>query len=294
MRLSVFTACTPWLPLADLVPAVAAAGYDGIEIGLRTRQFDAAKKPDFWGNNPAMLDWQSAEAEARELRRRLDAAGLACPCVGSYAEVTDLDKCATSAAVAGILGAPLVRARLPGHKSDPGFAAQFAACRSAFASLAEVAAQHGTRFAIELHDHSLCPSASAALRMLDGLDERRFSVILDVANTVAEGNEALPMVIDMLGDRLQHIHVKDVTVSTREVPYRYSRVGTAFAPLGTGVIDWPGVVACLAASGYAGWLSVENFTGIERGPERLAHDAQWVRRLSATPSAAVPTPGSPR
>jgi sugar phosphate isomerase/epimerase len=277
MRLSVFTACTPWSPLPALLPAVAAAGYQGIEIGLRGRSWDPAKPPNYWGNNPAMLDWTSIADEAPALRADLDRLGLACPCIGSYADTTQRELWPKAVQAARILGAGLVRIRVPGHDAARGYAAQLAETRAAYRDLAALGAAEGLTFLIEIHDRTLCPSPSAAMRVLEGLDPAWVGVIFEPANMAAEGNESLPMAIDLLGPYLRHVHLKDVTLSIRERPDRLSRQGHNFAPLGQGILDWPGIVAALRAKGYAGWLSVENFTGAELGPTRLAADRAWAQ-----------------
>ncbi|MFM2090599.1 MAG: hypothetical protein RLZZ127_1088 [Planctomycetota bacterium] len=277
MRLSIFTACTPWLPLDRLVPEVAAAGYDGIEVGLRERQWDPAKPPQFWGNNPAHLDWKTCETEAVALRRQLDGAGLRCPCLGAYID-TDAgpDPVRVAAAVAGILGAPFVRIRTP-VPAVGRVAAQWRDARARVRDLERVAAAAGIAWAVEMHDRSLTASANACLRLLEDRDPRRIGVILEPGNMVTEGNEALPMAIELLSERILHVHVKDMRIETREQADRLSRAGTSFAPLGEGVLDWQGIIALLAAQGYDGWLTVENFTGTDRGPARMAADAAVVR-----------------
>jgi sugar phosphate isomerase/epimerase len=277
MRLSIFTACTPWLPLDRLVPEVAAAGYDGIEVGLRERQWDPAKPPSFWGNNPAHLDWRTCETEALDLRRRLDAAGLRCPCVGAYLDTAaPADPLRVAAAVAGTLGATLVRLRTPVPMAGR-VAEQWRDARARLRELERIAAAAGIAWAIEMHDRSLTASANACLRLLEDRDPRRIGVILEPGNMVTEGNEALPMAIELLAGRILHVHVKDMRIETRDRADRLSRAGTAFAPLGSGVLDWPGILAQLAAQGYDGWLSVENFTGCDAGPGRMAGDLATVR-----------------
>jgi sugar phosphate isomerase/epimerase len=277
MRLSIFTACTPWLPLEPLVPEIAAAGYDGIEIGLRERQWDPTKPPSFWGNNPAHLDWRTCETEAVAVRRQLDAAGLRCPCVGAYLDTAaPTESLRVAAAVAGTLGAGLVRLRTPAPTAGR-VAEQWRDARARLRELERIAAAAGIAWAIEMHDRSLTASANACLRLLEDRDPRRIGVILEPGNMVTEGNEALPMAIELLAGRILHVHVKDVRVETRARVDRLSRAGTAFAPLGTGVLDWPGIIAQLTAQGYAGWLSVENFTRCEAGPGRMAGDLATVR-----------------
>ena len=40
MKICLTTACAPWLPLDQLIPVLAAAGYDGIEIAYTKKNWD--------------------------------------------------------------------------------------------------------------------------------------------------------------------------------------------------------------------------------------------------------------
>jgi len=284
MRISVFTACTPWLSIPELIPAVAAAGYHGLEIGLRDRSWDAEKPAQFWNNNAAMLDYATADEESRVARAALDAAGLVCPGVGSYASIDDEARHALCVRVAATLGAPIVRIGPGRYVSGRTYAEQLADRRARYRALGEQAQAHGVRAVIEVHDHSFCPSPSAALRVLDGCDPRGVGVILDPANMICEGWEALPQAIAALGPYLAHVHVKDRGVTDRAQGHEHRRSDFPFQPLGAGVLDWPAILADLRRAGYDHWLSIENFTGSEQGVERLAADRAWLSTLLAAPA----------
>jgi sugar phosphate isomerase/epimerase len=134
------------------------------------------------------------------------------------------------------------------------------------------------RFCIELHDHSITPSASAALRILESLPEQGCAVILDAANTLLEGNEALPMVLDMLGTRLAHVHVKQRSFRRRTSPHRATMVDFPISPLHEpGDIVWTDIAALLRARDYAGWWSAEDFTASVDWRLKLQTQASWMR-----------------
>lgn len=281
MRLSVFTACTPWLPLPELIPAVAAAGYQGLEVGLRERVWDPAQPPQFWNNNPAIIDYATALEESAIARAALDQAGLACVGVGSYAAITDTERHALCLDVAASLGAPIVRIGPGRWQAGRSGAEQLADLRARYHDLGQHAQARGVRVVIEVHNHSFCPSPSATLRVLDGCDPRGVGVILDPANMMHEGWEAMPQAIGSLGPYLAHVHVKDTAVTSRPQAHEHRRLNFPFAALGEGVLDWAAIIAELRAADYIGWLSIENFTGSERGVERLAADRLWLSGLLA-------------
>jgi sugar phosphate isomerase/epimerase len=282
--ISLFTACAPWLPLAELAPAAAAAGYSGLDLACKAQRFDPSRAPAF-DNNAALLDLDALELEAPRVARLLALAGLRCPVLAGYALPDDTAAALALARAAPVLGAQLVRLWTPAPApAGRDLRVQFARLRRRWAELARIAAGEGCRFALELHDGTLASSASGALRLFEGLDPAHVGVIFDVANTVREGHEDLAMAVGLLGPFLAHVHVKDLRVQPGE---RWSGLASSFAPLGEGILRWPLIIAVLRAAGYDGWLAVENFTGVERGVARIASDLAWLRAQLARSAAAA-------
>jgi sugar phosphate isomerase/epimerase len=93
------------------------------------------------------------------------------------------------------------------------------------------------------------------------------------------------LAIDLLGPYLAHVHVKDVAFAPGP---GWNGQTARFAPLGDGAIHWPLCLATLRRAGYAGWLAIENFTGIERGPARILQDAHWLRAAIAASAHEEP------
>ena len=276
-RISIATSCAPWDGLPALVPAIAAAGFDGIEPALGDRRWDPQAAVAFWGNNPAMIDCSQAADESAALKELLDEHRLGCPCLGSYALSDDPEGIDLAFDVAAILGSDMLRVRVPWYGSGDCYSDVLAATRSRYRDLQDRAKAANTACLIELHDRSICPSASAAMRVLEGLDPARVGVIFDPGNYTSEGHESIPMVLDILGPYLRHVHVKDAVIKRQDMARDGVRWNGHHVCLGTGDIDWPWLVDALETRGYAGWWSIENFTGLERGPERMIADAAWLR-----------------
>jgi sugar phosphate isomerase/epimerase len=272
--LGLFTACAPWEPLPALADRAAAAGLAGLDLACKRHRFDPARPVGFWDNNAAVLDLEAIDDLAPAARETLDRRGLRCRVLCGYSVPGDLATARRLAAGARTLRAPMVRLMAPGPELGR-VAAQLAYERSVWRELAAVGAAEGVRFVVELHEGTVTPSASAALRILEGLDPGHVGVILDVANLVREGNEPLPWVVEALGAYLAHVHVKDVALRSDEPGW--CAAATSFVPLGRGVLRWPVCLGILRRAGYGGWLAIENFTGLERGPERITADAAWLR-----------------
>ncbi|MDA3960093.1 MAG: sugar phosphate isomerase/epimerase [Planctomycetota bacterium] len=277
--ISICTASTPWTPLDELIPLVKAAGCDGIEIGLNDTVFNPSKDPNPWGNNAAVLNWDGAVDEAHRIKAVLDANGLACAAVGSYVETDDITRVATAAEVAHALGCEFIRVRVPWYRDGVNYRSALEEARATYRDLSVLSAETGIDSLIELHDNSICPTASAAMRILEGLDPSHVGVIYDPGNFPSEGFESLPMTVDLLGPYLRHVHVKNMRIVTGEPgPKGVAWRGEKCA-LAEGVIDWAQLVSWLSASGYQGWYSLENF--VMTSAKDIAPDVAWLRGLLA-------------
>jgi sugar phosphate isomerase/epimerase len=272
-NVSLFTACAPWLPLVELAPVCVAAGVLGLDLAVKPHAPDPSKPRNFWDNNAAVIPLQTLDASVRAAAEVLRRHGLSCRMLCSYLQPGDLADARRLASAAKVLGAPMVRIWSP--RPEAGQARdQVRAARTSWSELAAIGADHGVRFVLELHDHTITSSVSAALRLLDGLPPEQVGVILDVANIAIQGNEPLALGIDLLGPYLAHVHVKDVVF--RQGP-GWNGQESVFVPLGQGTIRWPLCLKLLRESGYGGWLALENFTEVERGPPRIASDMAWLQ-----------------
>ena len=276
-QISLTTACAPWYPLAELVPLLKQCGYQAIEVGLTQRKWDPGQPPSFWGNNAAMLDWAQAEIEATALRAQLDAAGLPCCCIGSYASTDDIARIATAIACARILGAEFVRVRPPAWRPGLRHAVLLAEARAAFSDLAAISRETGVDCLIELHDGTICPSASAAMRVLEDLDPSLVGVIYDPANFAREGLEDIAMGIDLLGPWLRHVHVKNSSMKPTAASNQHGvRCEAPAGDLDTGFIDWDLVFRLLAGRGWEGACSIEDFQPSSDPRQTLRRNAAWL------------------
>lgn len=274
LPISLFTACAPWLPLDELAPLAAAAGITGLDLACKPHAFDTARAPSFWENNAAVLDLDRVELLAPAAARVLADWKLGCPVLAGYAPCTDLAAARLLARTAHIVSAPRVRLWVP--RPEPGRVdAQIAGLRAVWRELAAIAAGEGIQFVFETHDATLATGASAAMRLIDGLDPHHVGVILDPANTVREGSEPLALAVELLGAHLAHVHVKDLWLRGGGTGWDGHTYG--FAPLGDGILRWPSILGILRRSGYRGWVAIENFTGLDRGPARVATDVEWLR-----------------
>jgi sugar phosphate isomerase/epimerase len=106
---------------------------------------------------------------------------------------------------------------------------------------------HDVDLGVEPERANVVDSAARARRLLDEMRSPRLKIVLDPANLVGtepaqEKRRIIAQAIDLLADRIVMAHAKDRAADGR------------FAAAGTGVLDYPHFLRCLAASGFDGPL----------------------------------------
>ncbi len=278
MRFSVFTAATPqWTP-AEAAATLAAQGWDGIEWRITDQR--PADPPGFWAGNRATWPFTGLAEHIPEIARITADAGLEISAIGGYAEAADHDAAEEMLAATARLDAARVRITMPRLRPDRGYREVFEASRADVAWVADRAAEHGVKALVELHHGTPVSSASAALRLLDGLDPDAVGVIHDLGNLLIEGHEDHRSAFEMLGPYLAHVHVKNggwwpaQTAADGTVHWQFR-----WASLRTGQGDVGGYLGTLRELGYDGWVVVEDFSTDQPLLERTADNLAYLKAL---------------
>lgn len=279
MKFSVFTASTPeWTP-DEAAHLLAGQGWDGIEWRITDQQ--EADEPGFWAGNRATWPLTGLEGRLDDIARITRESGLEFSGIGGYACCDQHDDVERMLAATARLGARQVRVTMP--RTDSGdYRALFAAARRDIGWAAARAAHHGVKALVELHHETITPSASAAFRLLDGLDPEHVGVIHDLGNLVIEGREETLASLQLLGPYLAHVHVKNAAW----VPGEPEADGTVrwhheWAPLRTGAGDVDAYFRALHAFGYDGWVTCEDFSTALPLAERTRDDLAYLRAVDA-------------
>jgi sugar phosphate isomerase/epimerase len=278
VRFSVFTASTPeWTP-AETVRILARQGWDGVEWRV-TDQAEAAV-PGFWAGNRSTWPLSGLEDHLPAMAALTAGAGLTFSAIGGYVRCHDRSNVERLVAATAVLGAGRVRVTMPpigtGENRD-----LFAAARRDLAWAAERAGEHGVAVLVELHHRTIVASASAALRLVDGLDPAHVGVIHDIGNLVIEGFEDPGYAFELLGPYLAHVHVKNVAwhrSGTR--PDGSVRWSEDWAPLREGQADLGAYLAALTGHGYDGWVTVEDFSTAVPLEQRTRDNLDYLRDLT--------------
>ncbi len=234
----------------EAIEVAVAAGLAGIE--WRVTDGGAGGGTDVFSDNRCTLRFDEVAAVADRCRRHgLDVVGL-----DTYVDCGDVAAAGRAAAVAADAGVPWFRFRAPWRDGMP-WAEHADRARRFVDDLHPIVARYGVRALLELHQRSICPSASLAQRVVGHADPGRVGVIYDAGNLLVEGYEDHDTAVELLGDHLAHVHVKNArwepTSPGRPWELRWSRMDD-------GVLDLDALRAALHRGGYRGWLSVEDFT----------------------------------
>ena len=153
----------------------------------------------------------------------------------------------------------------------------------------------GHRAAFHPHAGTFIETPAEVEQLAASLDPRLIGICLDIAHYAVGGGDPVDALIE-LGERVTHIHLKDVDPVVLD-GLRNGTVGgfsaavraRVFTELGAGVVDLDGVLAAVAARDYDGWLMVEQDSSWEPPSESAAIG----RRVLAAALRRLGT-GSPR
>jgi inosose dehydratase len=130
-------------------------------------------------------------------------------------------------------------------------------------TLADETIAAGRRLAFHPHAATYIETPREVDRLVGETDPGRVGICLDVGHCIVGGGDPVA-VLERLGDRVTHVHLKDVdpAIHAQLADGRIDGLGGAtderiFTELGVGSLDLSGVLRVLAARDYHGWLMVE-------------------------------------
>ncbi len=287
MKLGVFTVCTPQFNVEEAIAQIAAAGFNGIEWRI-TEDHGNRNQPQFWSGNRTSMTAQELKSRAQDLLARCAEYGLSMPSLGTYLDEDQRDQIESCLEAALAIGATAIRVK-PAAYPPPDrqrYQNLLQASRAKFAGLAELAERYGVRILIETHPGHIAPSVSKARQILEGLDPKHVGIMWDPSNQVAEGLETYRMAIDIAGEYLAEVHVKNQRYVSEKREDGSIHWHTLPCPLPEGVVNWKKVFEELHHAGYTGWLMLEDFCEELPLDRRLTFDATYLRGLLADVQSA--------
>lgn len=248
-----------WLPYRQMMDEFVAAGYDATEWGPGMPEDPAELEVELRSRGLTMvgafvgLGFRDADRHEAEMARamaivhRLHATG------GRYL-------------IAAEAGDDRRRAEA-GHVDPAGGLTdeQWRNLAGGLHDLADNIEPLGMKVVFHNHVGTYVETPAETARLLDETDPAKVGWCLDIGHLAYGGGNSLEM-LGSYGDRVEHIHLKDVdgAVLARAKAEGWS-FGQAlkayiFPPLGEGIAQVPQVVADLLARGYDGWFVLEQDT----------------------------------
>jgi len=136
----------------------------------------------------------------------------------------------------------------------------------ALATTRDLAARSGLRLAVHPHFGTAIETADDIKRLLAGCDA---PLCLDTGHAALGGADPAELAADH-GDRVAHVHLKDVDpalaepVRTRAIAYAEGVRRGLYRPLGRGSARIADVLASLRSRGYDGWFVLEQDVALDR------------------------------
>ncbi|HEX9044065.1 MAG TPA: TIM barrel protein [Candidatus Limnocylindrales bacterium] len=271
----------------QVVDEMSAAGFAGTELG----------------------DWGFMPTDPTELRRELDARGLAL--VGSWVSVNleeparldqNLADAVRTAKQLARVGGPEavvvlgndpygnpVRTRNVGRIApEMGMTeAQWSSFVTGAEEIARrVRAEAGIRTVLHQHIGTYIETMEETRRFIDSTDPSLVGLVVDTGHWSFGGGDPAAAIRE-LRDRVWHVHFKEfdreVADATRtncwDGPTAVGR--GVFAELGTGSVDFPGVLRALEEIGYGGWIVVEQdvLPGMGTPGESARRNREYLRSI---------------
>ncbi|WNR45994.1 sugar phosphate isomerase/epimerase family protein [Paenibacillus roseipurpureus] len=279
MKIAVFTVMLPNYSPIQALDVLHKAGYNGVE--WRVTKLNPAltrETPSFWGNNLATIDTSSTSQQLADLREETSRRGLVATNLGSYLQVGDLEGVDRDMRIAQALGSPSIRVGVPMYDRTHTYGELLAKGRAYLSGVQSLSQHYGIKGLIETHMGNIAASASGARRLVEGFNPAHIGVIHDAGNMVYEGFENYRMGLEILGEYLGHVHIKNarwvLDKDSNGVKWRAES-----APLREGSAELKQLLADLRAVGYDGWLSFEDFSDPAPTQASLATNLAYLKNL---------------
>jgi inosose dehydratase len=232
------------------------AGFTGVELGNKFPRVAKELRPILQAHDRSLVSgWYSGRLLERDVDAEWDAMSRHFQLVRDLGcEVMVLAE--VSRCTHGDQRVPVSQRPHLARHEWPGFCDRLT-------SLAERMKTEGLRLAYHHHMGTVVQSQQDVDRMMEGTGDA-VGLLLDTGHLTYGGARAkLAAMAEQYAKRIVHVHCKDVRqfilerVRNRDASFLDAVLDGVFTVPGDGMVDYPRVLAPLAAAGYSGWLVVE-------------------------------------
>ena len=172
----------------------------------------------------------------------------------------ELDGVRRAIEAAKILEAGLLRLWAGPEGSSVADSEGLARAASWYADAAEIASAANVRVTIEVHSIGFASTTQNTCRLLDAINHPNLGVALDTGNLHASTGVVGSTDVQMFGERLFDVHVKDMRELSKPEGHTLEVDGRYFVhlPMSEGDVRNDDVVTALSEAGYEGWIANES------------------------------------
>lgn len=267
------------------VKKLRECGYDGVEWRVSN---SIKSEPEvipprdrwYWQYNKSTVDEDTILDHAEEIRDICSAEGIEISALATYIQPHETERIEKVLKAAAIMKCPRIRVNLPAYNGTVNYRELLSKVRKDIEILQELAKSYEVKVNFEMHFGTIAASASAAYNLVCGFDSNYIGVIYDVGNIIHEGFEQHKMGLEVLGEYLDHVHIKNAGWNVREKENGAGAVWQAnWVPLEKGQVDFEVFITALKAVGYNGYLSFEDFSNEETTDNKLKGNLEFIKKL---------------
>jgi sugar phosphate isomerase/epimerase len=262
LRLGMFSGALREWPPEQIAAAAARAGLEAVEWEVGT-------------GDRAHIPIGSLEQHARRCATASEKAGVSVSTVCGDASLSILSAhdVASLLAACSAVGATRARMFAPAPVGGTPVRSQLDSLRLALHDYRPMLEAGGLTLLIELSQGTLLPSPELFLRVCSGLPPACCGILYDPANMLEEGNLEPGFAIDLMGEYLCHVHMKNERFVRG--PGGWS---AEIVEADHGLVEWPSVFRELERAGYAGEVVIDHLSG-PVDEARFRSDVETARRL---------------
>ena len=321
---TLFTGQWADMPIAELAPKAASWGYDGLELATWGDHLDVGRvleEDGYVRRQKGLLDesglgvWAiSCHLVGQAVADRIidgrhkailpehvwgdgDAEGVRQRAADEVIRTAEAARALGVEVVTGFTGSPIWHLAYSWPPNLPeDVEAGFREAAERWTPILDRFADLGVRFALEVHPSEIAFDLASARRFVEALGGHpAFGFNVDPSHFGYQNADYVGF-IEALGDRVFHVHMKDVWWADRRTEaglfgghteFGDPRRAWDFRSLGRGKIEFEEVVRALNRVGYDGPLSVEWEDGAMDREHGAAEAAAFVRRVDFPPSDIV-------
>jgi len=258
MKTSIFSLIFKEEPLEKVIPLVKEIGYDGLEL---------------WGKAPH-FPVDTTVKRAKEIGALLDAHQLVVPAIGAYvgdfSTASDpecekaLEEVERYFQLMDYVGCDLLRVACGGPHAFLAQSYHYEKALYWIKKCGVLAKEYNKKIVMEIHNGSLIETVEAAKKFMDQLDCEQVGLIHDAGNMYITDTDYGQYSVDILGQHIFHVHVKDEKrIQDDSLPGAFHN-RTVYGDeifqqsmLGEGAVDHIPLFKALIKQGYQGFLSCE-------------------------------------